>query len=356
MPKVIYIASMLAFSGKSALCTGLMRRLIQQNYDVGYMKPVSSAARLVGNHVRDEDAGFVLSTFKLKDPLEAMAPVILTDQKVSEILGGTKEDLPGKLKSAFEIIASKKDVVILEGGGGLGEGRVIDLAPPQISALVGAKALVIVTYCNDLQVADDLFAARALWGNSLLGGVINMVPNHRLAFVKNKVRLFLEGQGIPIFAVLPKERILLSASVAEISERVNGYVLCGQRAMEELVEHLVVGAMTADTALTYFRRTPNKAVITGGDRPDIILAALETSTRCVILTGNIRPSPQIIGRAEDQGIPLILTRHDTMTAIDCIEIFFGRTRFHQDKKQQQFDSLLDQHMDFERLFQAMGME
>lgn len=49
-----------------------------------------------------------------------------------------------------------------------------------------------------------------------------------------------------------------------------------------MVEHLMIGAMDVDSALTYFRRKPNKAVITGGDRPDIQLAALETSTKCTI--------------------------------------------------------------------------
>jgi BioD-like phosphotransacetylase family protein len=40
----------------------------------------------------------------------------------------------------------------------------------------------------------------------------------------------------------------------------------------------MVGAMSAENALSYFRRKAHKVVITGGDRPDIQLAALETST------------------------------------------------------------------------------
>ena len=65
---------------------------------------------------------------------------------------------------------------------------------------------------------------------------------------------------------------------------------------------LTVGAMTADAALSRFRRSSNKAVITGGDRTDIQLAALETSTTCLILTGNLRPSPLVIKQAEEFGI------------------------------------------------------
>ena len=121
------------------------------------------------------------------------------------------------------------------------------------------------------------------------------------------------------------------------------------------MENLIVGAMGADSALAYFRRGPKKAVITGGDRPDIQLTAMETSTRCLILTGNIRPGPQIISRAEERGVPIVLTRHDTMTAIERIEGFFGKTRFYQDKKVKRFEGLLGEHMGFKELYKLMGL-
>jgi BioD-like phosphotransacetylase family protein len=126
--------------------------------------------------------------------------------------------------------------------------------------------------------------------------------------------------------------------------------------MDELVEHLMVGAMRVDSALTYFRRKPNKAVITGGDRPDIQLAALETSTKCLILTGNLHPSPIILGRAEEVGVPMILVRQDTLSAVEVIERFFGKTRFHQEKKVMRFEEMLEDRFDFERLYAALDIQ
>jgi BioD-like phosphotransacetylase family protein len=113
--------------------------------------------------------------------------------------------------------------------------------------------------------------------------------------------------------------------------------------------------MSVDSALTYFRRKPNKAVITGGDRPDIQLAALETSTKCLILTGNLRPSPIILGRAEEVGVPMILVRQDTLTAVEVIERFFGKTRFHQEKKVQRFEEMLQDRFDYEQLYDALQL-
>ena len=44
---------------------------------------------------------------------------------------------------------------------------------------------------------------------------------------------------------------------------------------------------------------------------DIQLAALETSTSCLILTGNIYPSPSVLNRAEELCVPVLLTKLDT---------------------------------------------
>ena len=355
MATTVYITSTQHFSGKSALCIGLLNRFKKDGFSIGYMKPVSTTAQIVDGRVADEDAQFVKATFGMEEPLDVMAPVLLTDQKIAAVFSGDDRDLSDPVRSAHERISAGKEIVLLEGGGSLREGWIVNLAPPHVSELLHAKSIVIVPYESDLQLADDLITARVRLGDSLLGGVINRVPRHRMEFVENQVKPFMERHEVRIFAVIPRERILLSVSVAELNEGLRGELLCAKDALNALVEHLVVGAMGVESALKYFRQNINQAVITGGDRPDIQLAALETSTRCLILTGNIRPGPQIISRAEDLGVPIILTRHDTMTAIQQIEQFFGKTRFHQEEKIKHFENLLTQHMNFKGLYDALGI-
>jgi BioD-like phosphotransacetylase family protein len=355
MTTSIYVTSTQTFSGKSALCVGLLSRFKRDGFVVGYMKPVSTTVRIVDNQVLDEDAHFVKHTFGLADSLETMAPVILTDKRVADILTTDGDSLDTHVQSAYQTIAADKDIMVLEGGGSLREGWIVNLAPPHVTNLLKAHTLVLVPYDNDLQLVDDLITARVRLGDSLVGAVVNRVPRRRMDFVKKLVKPFVERHNVPVFAILPRRRVLLSVSVAELAEKLGGEVLCSHDAVDELVENLMVGAMSVDSALTYFRRKPNKAVITGGDRPDIQLAALETSTCCLILTGNLRPSPLILGRAEEAGVPIILTRQDTMTAVQTIETFFGKTRFHQEKKIKDFESLLNKHIDIEALYTALGL-
>jgi BioD-like phosphotransacetylase family protein len=44
-----------------------------------------------------------------------------------------------------------------------------------------------------------------------------------------------------------------------------------------------------------------------------------------------------------------------MTAVENIETFFGKTRFHQEKKVESFENLLSEHMDMEALYTALGL-
>ena len=53
-------------------------------------------------------------------------------------------------------------------------------------------------------------------------------------------------------------------------------------AFAQLGHERPIGAMDVDSALSYFRRTPNKAVITGAHRTDIQLVAMETLTKCIL--------------------------------------------------------------------------
>ena len=221
--------------------------------------------------------------------------------------------------------------------------------------MLAARVLVVVKYNDDLQVLDDALTARERLGESLLGVVLNAIPRQRMPFVQELVKTRAwRSEGCPCWPCFPRSACCCQSAWASWPSFCPATILCCEDKTDELVEHLMVGAMSVDSALSYFRRKPNKAVITGGDRPDIQLAALETSTKCLILTGNLQPSPIILGRAEEVGVPMILVRQDTLTAVEVIERFFGKTRFHLEKKVQRFEEMLEDRFDFERLYAATG--
>lgn len=348
----LYVTSTETFAGKSALSIGLASRFVADGLSFGYMKPISRAVHLVAGQLVDDDVQFIKSEFGLPDPAELLMPVALTPQLEEAILRGKeKVDFLRKITLAYQQLRQGRDIMLLEAGTSFREGSLIGLPSPDMADALGVRELMVVRHGDSL--VDDILSARHWLGPSMLGTVINVVPRQHRSYVEEVVRPYLERQGIPILAVLPEEQLLQSISVGELAHILAGEILCCPDTIDELVEHLMVGAMSVDSALAHFRRKPHKAVITGGDRPDIQLAALETSTRCLVLTGNLRPSPLILERARSVNVPVVLVESDTLTTVETIQNAFGKARFHQKKKIQRFVRLLEGRFDFERLYREL---
>lgn len=357
MGVALYVCSTENFSGKSALCTGLAHRLAQDGLAPAYMKPVRIAERRTDDETRDADAAFVADILGLKEPPDVIVPICLSPQTVDLILRSKVqlEQYLRRLQEAYRQISAGRQVVLLEGTRSLSEGGLIDLSPEQVVSALDARALVVVKYASDLQAVDEALMAARVFGDSLLGIVFNVVPYQQKQFVSDVVVPALNARRIQVYGILPQEHLLTAVSVGEVANVLGGDILCAADHQDELVENLMVGAMNPEAALSYFRRKPNKAVVTGGDRLDIQLAALETSTRCLILTGNLYPSSVILSRAEEVGVPVVLVRQDTLTAVEMIERYRGKTRFHQTKKVDIFNRVLTGHFSFTKLYRDLGL-
>jgi len=353
--KTIYITSAETFSGKSALCVGLGMQFRKDGLKVGYMKPINVNVPLREGVPYDEDVIFAKRTYGMSEPLELISPVALTPAKLEQQLRGPEVDYQPKLMEAFTKMSENRDVLIMEGGRSLREGYVAGLPPKKVVELVDAQVIEVIRY-DDTLLYDRAMTGQNYFGQNMVGVVLNEVPKQQMEFMNEVVVPYFTRRGIRTFGVLPKENMLSAPSVKELAEGLNAEILCSSECSDELVEHMLVGAMSVESALSYFRRKPNKAVITGGDRADIKLAALETSTRCLILTGNLYPSPIILNRAEELGVPMILVKQDTLTTMEISQQFFERSRFQQRKKLYRFEQVLAEHFDFPALYQALGMK
>ncbi len=118
---------------------------------------------------------------------------------------------------------------------------------------------------------------------------------------------------------LMEDRKQAGISINELANYIQGEILNSSDKTDELVESLMVGAMCIDPAPLYFNTKSNKAVITRSDRADIQLGALETSTACLILTGGTKPSPVVMQRAEEKGVPVLLVERDTPAILSELE-------------------------------------
>ncbi len=355
MPNVKYllIGSTEAYSGKSATILGLTYQLQQKGLDIAYGKPLGTRSDASLAATLDADVQFVTKSLDL--PSSRLLPTLLVLDEAAiqrRLSGEDKTDYQQQTRQYRQ--KSAGDLVLLEGPGNLEEGSLFDLSLLQVAEAVNAVALLVTRYKSVLSV-EALLSAKQRLGDRLAGVLINDIPPEQLETVNTLMRPFLEQHGIPVLGMLPMNNLLRSVSVAELVEQLNAEVLCRPDRLDLMVESLAIGAMNVNAALKYFRLRQNMAVVTGGDRVEIQLAALETSTQCLILTGQLPPSPLIKSRAEELEIPILSVDLDTLTTVEIVNRTFGQVRLHEPIKVRCIRDLMHTHFDIDRLLSQLDL-
>jgi uncharacterized protein len=349
----VYIASTETFVGKSAVCAALLAQFRAAGYRIGYMKPVSVSAVPSESGAADEDAQTMRRLFDLPDAPETITPVLATLRVIDGVLRGDQRDYRADVQRAYEQVAADRDIVVLEGVNTWAEGAFLHLSAQEVSEMLDVPVLLVSRYHSAL-AADSIIAVQRYLQPRLMGVILNQVPPSQVEYVRGTFAPFLEKAGIPVLGVIPGNPMLGAVSVGELAEEL-GATVVGEGDMSRLIEHLTIGAMGADTALQFFRRKPNKAVLTGGDRVDLQIAALETSTACLVLTGNVRPAPAVLDRAAQRNVPVLMVTDDTMSVVQRAEGLFGRMRFGRGETHTQFNELAGDNIDVQRLISLLKL-
>lgn len=196
---------------------------------------------------------------------------------------------------------------------------------------------------------DALAATAQALGPRPLAVVLTAVPHRRVS----AARAAAAAAGLPVLAVLPEDRVLYAPSVGEIIDSLDAEVILGDPDPSQTIEHILINPVTTDPGQPYYARLRNKAVITRSDKTDLQLAALQTQTDMLILTGGLPPSPYTIDRAAGEEVPLLLTRADTRQAVFLLEDVYARSRFTGATKLARMSELLKACIDQEALTQLL---
>jgi uncharacterized protein len=357
--KYLLVASTEACSGKSATILGIADRLQEKGIEIAYAQPVVTAnvanpQKLARSQVASIDSDVELMAQALSLPAERLGLPLLTldpDRTIDRLTGVDRQDYTKLLKENVQLPG---DLVILEGGANLHEGSLFELATIQVAEALDAGVLLVNRY-HPVSSVDLLLSAQQQLGKRLLGCIINDIPRDRVDTVQSTLVPYLEQSGIPVFGVVHRNGLLRSITVKQLVEKLDAEILCRPDRLDLMVESLSIGAMNVNSALEYFRRGNNMAVVTGGDRADIQLAALETSTQCLILTGHLSPQPFIVSRAEDLEIPILSVDLDTLTTVEIIDRAFGQVRLQESIKINCALELFGNHCEIDRLMSLLGI-
>ena len=350
----LYVGSTKGYSGKNLTVMGIGQRFLKDGLKVGYFKPFGRLPIKVEGVLTDKDAWFIHRALMLKDPVETLCPVVMTHDMWVEGCRGECPGLDMKILDAFEAISKGKDIVLIGGAGTLESGKFLDLSGFDLIDKLKASVLLVDSYEREFYLDAVLDATERL-GEHLVGVILNRVEAGYVDKIEDLIIPLLERKGVPVFGSLPYDAVLGSVMIGDVVEALAGDVLCCRNKLDGLIEHFLIGGMQVDRALEYIRKARNNAVIVGGDRADIQLAAIEVATQCLILTGNLYPNEIVISKAEMRGIPIVVVRDDTYSVAKKVEELSGKLRLREKEKVYCGIRLVEERVDFKKLYKALGI-
>ncbi len=338
---VLYIAGTEHGAGATALAAATARHLSGQGKAVSLVKPV----RLVGEGASpgpDPDVKFypkaVSSMGPAAAPLEATAAQLAHD--------------PGLLRKAAETVAGLAG----DGRSVIVEGLAVDAdtadASTALAGALNARVIVAGRYQPSM-TGEGLRQARDRFGESLAGVVLNRVYRHRAHDATARLGPAIEAEGVRVLGAVPEDRRMLAPTVRDLAEHLDGEFLLFPEHGDTLVEYVMTGGWFLDQGVHVFSRRDNKAVVVRGDRPDLQMAALETSTVCLVLTGGIYPIQYVTYHAEQEETPLIRTPHSTLETLQRLHTVDQRVSVRHAEKVARYANLMAQHCRMDEVLGAI---
>jgi BioD-like phosphotransacetylase family protein len=340
----LYVLSTEPNAGKTAVCAALGLEYRDAGLTVGYFKPLGTNQVEESGRMVDQDCLFAHRLLGPGNSLDESCPQIMTPD-----VEGRPFPTPGpsRLEEVRELhrqIGSTCDLVITEGPPRLSDGFFSGIPPATLAEAMDAKAIIVSRYQPGLSI-DRILMAQAIIGDRLRGVVVNSVPQDAMSAVREDFEPYLRSRALTLFGAMARDELLSAVRVGDLVTELGGRLLCGEEKLDDLVEGFGIGAMSVDSALKRLLRSTNLAVITGGDRADIQIAALFASVKCLILTGNLYPDNAVLTRASETGTPVILVSTDTKTTVEATDRLLGRIHLSSSRQIERLRELVRRDVD-----------
>jgi BioD-like phosphotransacetylase family protein len=344
--KKIVVASTHKEAGKTSIIIGLSKILEEKGKSIGYMKPIGDRLLYQKKRLWDYDAALVSSILDLTESPENIS--IGFDHTKLQFMYD-EQSTKKKMTELFSKISKEKDIVFIESGENLAFGYSVFLDALTVARTIGAKMILVLSGENR-QIIDDICFLRkcVLSGDiDLLGVVINRVKDPS-EFKSLHLDTF-EQLGVDVLGIIPYEEEMTRFTIDYLNQTLFSKIIAGEEGLMNIVHRVFVGAMSAAQVVNKpLWQLENKLIITPGDRSDMIIAALESSTAGIVLTNNILPDDPIIqSMADSRKIPILLMAQDTFAIaklIDDMEILFTKD---ENQKIQTLQNLVKENIEID---------
>ncbi|WEU40441.1 MAG: AAA family ATPase [Candidatus Odinarchaeum yellowstonii] len=325
--KSLFVVSWEGFSGKTAFILGLSQVLTENGFKVSYFRPIGRPQPSIREGVIDPDVLLMKEALKLPYSLEELTPILIEPNYLSVYAKRDVKELKNMILTRYNTISQGADIIIVEGGVSPETMTALRLNNIDVAELLNSKVLVISGGVSDSSIEKILFYKNILdmRGIPIVGAVLNQIPPHMMEKTEREYMDLLKRNDIRVWGAVPRNYEISSPTVRELLELLEGEVLVNGD-INRVIENIFIGAMQTESSLRYFRRSENNAIITGGDRADIISAAVETNASVIVLTGNMKPPEQVLVKAEEKNITVVMVPQDTYSTVKILENLTGKIK------------------------------
>ncbi len=325
MVKVFYLSSLRERAGKSFLSIGFIQKLKKAGKKFAYFKPIG-VPKAAFSDKADPDVSFILNTvYKTDHQYDLISPVSIPDAYYVDLVDSSRKgEYLQKIKSAYDELTKDVDYMLIEGNPSIRKFVRTGIDDVSIAQYLGIKELIYVSPESTDRCIDNFFFTKNYFDFrkiGILGILFNKIDFDYIPRIKEITDDHITRYNIPVLGIIEKNVELFAPRVNEIKEQIGGELIndAASPGLDNLVETFLIGAMNAQSALKYLRQVKKAAFITGGDRTDLAMAALDQDVSTLILTGFIQPDMSVITSANEKGIPIILSPSDTYTTMRNLE-------------------------------------
>ncbi|MHA1410180.1 MAG: phosphotransacetylase family protein [Candidatus Odinarchaeia archaeon] len=352
--KNLFVTSWSGYSGKTGFCLGLAQVLMEKGYKVGYFRPIGRPSFSDKDELIDKDVYLMKKVLKLPYDLNEIVPILLEHHYISIYAKKNINEIKENILKKYEEIASNSDIMIIEGGLSPEAMATFGLNNVNMAKLLDSKILTVTGGLEESTIDKIVFYKTIIENENVkyLGAVMNRVPPHLIEKANEKYSNILKERNVKIWGIIPENYEVASPTVREVIELLSGTVLV-EGDKNRIIQNILIGAMETESALKYLRKSKNSAVVTGGDRPYIISAAVETNASVIVLTGNLRPTDQILNTAEEKNITVIMVPHDSYTTVKALEKLTGKIHPTDKKRIKLTKEMVEKHVAWEELLKSI---
>ena len=334
-------------AGKTSVIVGISK---VSNKKIGYIKPFGDRLMYQKKRLWDHDASVVSKLLEIKEPVEEMT--IGFDHSKLRYLYDEKSSRE-KLIEVVKRNSNGKEYLFVESGEDICHGTSVQLDALSVCKAIDGKLIVVVSGEDEDEILDDITFFKQnidIDGVHFGGVIINKLRN--IKEFKNIHLDYLNQLDVNVLGLLPYQSELTHPTLKLISEVLSAKVIAGEDALDSIVQETFVGAMSADAVLRVEKfKKKDKLIITSGDRSDMILASIDTECRGLILTNNILPPANIIARASEKNVPILLVKTDTYQTARRINEIVPLLTGSETKKIKLLKKLVQDHVNLDKLLE-----